>query len=70
MLPLFVMRLSKLMTVKLWSFQTNIISAHIPREGVLCLRCILRLWRNDHISRKQCKGESDLVLNGQIRVPK
>ena len=39
-------------------------------QGVLCLRCFLRLWKNNHVSRKPCKRRSDLVLNGQMRVPK
>ena len=39
-------------------------------QGVLCVRSFLRLWKNNRISRKACKGRSDLVLNGQMRVPK
>ena len=39
-------------------------------QGVLCLRCFLRLWKNNHESRKPCKWRSDLVPNGHIRVPK
>ena len=39
-------------------------------QGVLCLRRVLRLWKNNRVSRKPCKPRSDLVLNGQIRVPK
>ena len=38
--------------------------------GVLCLRCFLRLWKNNRVSRKPCKRRSDLVLNGKMRVPK
>ena len=34
------------------------------------LLCFLRLWKNNHVSRKPCKQRSDLVLNGQMRVPK
>ena len=29
----------------------------------------LRLWKNNRVSRKPCKWRSDLVLNGQMRVP-
>ena len=36
-------------------------------QGVLCLRCFLRLWKNNRVSRKLCKWRSDLVLNGQMR---
>ena len=39
-------------------------------QGVLCLRCFMRLWKNNRVSRKLCKRRSDLVLNGQMRVPK
>ena len=39
-------------------------------QGVLCLRGFLRLWKNNSVSRKPCKRRSDLVLNGQMRVPK
>ena len=39
-------------------------------QGVLCLRGFLRLWKNNRVSRKPCKRRSDLVLNGQMRVPK
>ena len=39
-------------------------------QAVLCLRCFLRLWKNNCVSRKLCKQKSDLVLNGQLRVPK
>ena len=39
-------------------------------QGILCLRCFLRLWQNKCVSRKLCKRRSDLVLNGQMRVPK
>ena len=39
-------------------------------QGVLCLRCFLRLWKNNRVSRKPCKRRSDLLLNGQMRVPK
>ena len=39
-------------------------------QGVLCLRCFLRLWKNNRVSRKPCKRRSDLVLNGQMTVPK
>ena len=38
-------------------------------QGVLCLRCFSRLRKNS-VSRKPCKQRSDLVLNGQMRVPK
>ena len=33
-------------------------------QGVLCLRGFLRLWKNNHVSRKPCKRRSDIVLNG------
>ena len=39
-------------------------------QGVLCLRCFLRLWKNNRVSRKPSQWRSDLVLNGQMRVPK
>ena len=39
-------------------------------QGVLCLRCFLRIWKNNRVSRKPCKRRSDLVLNGKMRVPK
>ena len=39
-------------------------------QGVLCLHYFLRLWKNNCVSRKPCKQRSDLVLNGQMRVPK
>ena len=39
-------------------------------QRVLCLCCFLRLWKNNNVSRKTCKRRSDLVLNGQMRVPK
>ena len=44
--------------------------AHVKIQGVLCLRGFLRLWKNNSVSRKLCKQRSDLVLNGQMRVPK
>ena len=34
------------------------------------LRSFLRLWKNNCVSRKPYKRRSDLVLNGQMRVPK
>jgi len=39
-------------------------------QGVLYLGCFLRRWKNKRVSRKPCKGRSDLVLKGQMRVPK
>ena len=39
-------------------------------QRVLCLSCFLRLWKNNRVSRKPCKRRSDLVLSGQMRVPK
>ena len=36
--------------------------------GILCLHCFLRLWKNNHVSRKPRKQRSDLVLNGQMRL--
>ena len=39
-------------------------------QGVLCLRCFLRLWKNNCVRRKPCKQRSDLILNGKMRVPK
>ena len=35
-------------------------------QGVLCLRCFFRLWKNNCVSRKPCKRRSDLVLNRQM----
>ena len=41
------------------------------KQGVFCLCGLLRLRKNNHVSRKPCKKQrSDLVLNGQMRVPK
>ena len=34
------------------------------------LTMFMRLWKNNPVSRKPCKWRSDLVLNGQMRVPK
>ena len=34
------------------------------------LRDFLRLWKNNRVSRKPCKQRIDLVLNGQMKVPK
>ena len=39
-------------------------------KEVFCLRCFLRLWKNNRVSRKPCKRRSDLVLNRQMWVPK
>ena len=49
-------------------YQNIIVIAQI--QGVLCLGCFLRRWKNKRVSRKPCKGRSDLVLKGQMRVPK
>ena len=38
--------------------------------GVLCLRCFLILWKNNRVSRVPSNQRGDLVLNGQMRVPK
>ena len=38
-------------------------------QWVLCLLCFLRLRKNKCVSRKPCKRRSDLILNGQMRVP-
>ena len=46
--------------------KSDLISIH----EVLCLRSFLRLWKKKRVSRKPCKWRSDLVLNGQMRVPK
>ena len=74
--------LNNLLHVFLSSSDAKVLNIHILRnhfqgkigvkdiQGVLCLRCFLRLWKNNRVSRKRCKRRSDLVLNGQIRVPK
>ena len=46
------------------------LSTKFQIQGVLCLCSVLRLWKNNCISRKLCKWKSNLVLNGQMRVPK
>ena len=56
--------------VCIWCRKTHIQCMLIHVQGVLCIRGFLRLWKNNHVSRKPCKRRSDLVLNGHMRVPK
>ena len=53
-----------------WSPGSKQICPLTKVQGVLCVHCFLRLWKNNCVSRKPCKRMSDLVLNGQMRVPK
>ena len=43
---------------------------HPHGVGGLLLTLFFRLWKNNNVSRKLCKWRSDLILSGQMRVPK
>ena len=63
MIPLFIIEDQYEYTI-VWctqGYDYQVVSKLSLLKGVLCLRCFLRLWKNNRLSRKPCKRRSDLV---------